>query len=226
MNVQDIRCKFAELYEQSKRSDVLEIIGACFEADEPSIFGTPDEDYIKREIAWYESKSRNVNDIGGKVPKIWRDVASSKGFINSNYGFLFFDYANFDQFGHVVAELKRDTSSRRALAIYTRPSIHFESQYDGMQDFICTNAVQYLIRDCKLDVVVQMRSNDAVYGYKNDIAWQRRAQWMVYGAVKAECPWLQIGKIVWQVGSLHVYKQHFYLIDEWAKEEKPWFSKR
>ena len=220
MNVQGIRCELADALERDgRKSKSVEVVGACFEADEPTIFGTPDNDYIKRELRWYESRSRNVNDIEGEVPKIWRDVSSSHGFVNSNYGYLFFDLGNFDQFGHVVEELKRDKGSRRAVAVYTRPTIHFESQYDGMQDFICTNAVQYLIRDGKLDVVVQMRSNDAVYGYKNDIAWQRYAQMQVYGALKGEYQWLEMGKIIWQVGSLHVYAKHYHLIDEWEKQQ-------
>ena len=40
-------------------------------------------------------------------------------------------------------------------------------------DFICTNSVNYYIRNGEINCVVQMRSNDVVYGYKNDYAWQR-----------------------------------------------------
>ena len=56
--------------------------------------------------------------------------------------------------------------------IYTRPSIWMEYNEDGKNDFICTNAVTYYIRDNYLQSVVQMRSNDVVFGYKNDYAWQ------------------------------------------------------
>ena len=31
----------------------IEIINACFEADEPYIIRKPNEDYIKRELEWY-----------------------------------------------------------------------------------------------------------------------------------------------------------------------------
>lgn len=217
MNVEDIRCKFAELRDElgNREADTIEIVGACFEADEPCIFGTPDDDYISREIAWYESMSLNVEDLPGSIPKVWQKVSSLEGFVNSNYGFLFFSPGNADQFGHVVDELKRDKDSRRAVAIYTRPTMHYESQYHGMQDFVCTNAVQYLIRDMKLDVVVQMRSNDVVYGFKNDYAWQRYAQQQVLDMLVVAYPELEAGKIVWQVGSLHLYAKHFHLIDEW-----------
>lgn len=58
----------------------IEMIGATFEADEPAIFGKPNEDYIQRELDWYKSKSLYVKDIpGGKQeaspPEIWMSVA-------------------------------------------------------------------------------------------------------------------------------------------------------
>ena len=222
MNVEGIRCEFAELRGAlgKKEAESIEIVGACFEADEPSIFGTVDYGYVGREIDWYLSESLNVRSMQGSIPKIWEQVSSDEGFINSNYGYLFFSPGNCDQFGHVVDELRRDRDSRRAVAIYTRPTIHYESQHHGMQDFICTNAVQYLVRGGKLDAVVQMRSNDAVYGYKNDYAWQRYAQSEVVDKIKLLYPELEPGKIVWQVGSLHMYARHFYLIDEWIKNHE------
>ena len=41
----------------------IEVIGASFVADKPAIFGTPNEEYIKAEIDWYQSKSTNITDI-------------------------------------------------------------------------------------------------------------------------------------------------------------------
>ena len=57
--------------------------------------------------------------------------------------------------------------------IYTRPMIWLDAWKNGMNDFICTNNVQYFIRDNKLVTCVYMRSNDAVFGYNNDFAWQK-----------------------------------------------------
>jgi thymidylate synthase len=77
-----------------------------------------------------------------------------------------------------------------------------------MSDFICTNAVQYLIRNGKLDVVVQMRSNDVVFGYRNDFAWQEHIANMVCTELG-----IKLGNIYWNVGSMHVYERHFKFID-------------
>ena len=43
--------------------NTVEIINACFVADEPVIFGNLNQDYIEREKKWYRSQSLNVNDI-------------------------------------------------------------------------------------------------------------------------------------------------------------------
>jgi thymidylate synthase len=94
--------------------------------------------------------------------------------------------------------------------IYTRPSIQTEYCTDGMSDFICTNAVQYLQRDGVLHAVVQMRSNDVVFGYRNDYAWQ-----MYVLQQLSDDLGVPAGNITWQVGSLHVYQRHYSMIEKY-----------
>ena len=60
--------------------------------------------------------------------------------------------------------------------------------------------------------VVQMRSNDVVYGYKNDYAWQRWMQEEVCSLYNIFKPMIQPGEITWQVQNLHVYEKHFNLV--------------
>jgi thymidylate synthase len=84
---------------------------------------------------------------------------------------------------------------------------------EGMNDFMCTNAVQYSIRDNFIHAYVQMRSNDAVFGYKNDVIWQ----WEVLtrlkdDLVKSGMTDLQSGGVLWNASSLHVYERHFHLV--------------
>ena len=122
-------------------------------------------------------------------------------------------------------ELIRNPDSRRASMIYQRPSIWVEYEENGKNDFICTNAVTYYIRNGKLHAVVQMRSNDVVFGYKNDYAWQLHVLNMMiadinasnkadrdlgYGDMNQED--LAAGNITWQVQNLHVYERHFDLV--------------
>ena len=219
-NVQSIQDAFVNLYESKQyvtdKTGVktIELVGASFVCDKPAIFGEPNIDYIKRELEWYESESLNVNDLK-PTPQIWQDISDKDGMINSNYGYLIYSAKNGKQFLKVKDELKKNPNSRRAVMIYTRPTMHEEYNVNGMSDFICTNAVQYLIRDNKLHAVVQMRSNDVVFGYRNDYAWQRYVLEFLADELRTD-----YGDITWQVGSLHVYERHFKFIEDEIQKRK------
>jgi thymidylate synthase len=220
LQVKDIREYFrgehaAKRYVTDKTgAKTLELVGASFIADEPAVFGVVNHDYVERECQWYDSMSLSVSDIPGGAPKIWQQVASSKGEINSNYGWMIYSEQNHKQYWSTLLELLVHPNSRRAVMIYTRPTMHTDYCRDGMSDFCCTNAVQYLIRDSKLHVVVQMRSNDLIFGYKNDRAWQVEVQSRLLKDLnlKGENAYTA-GDIIWNVGSLHVYERHFDLIN-------------
>jgi thymidylate synthase len=209
MRTADIRNLFKELYAAGDYGTTVEILGASFLADEPAIFGTPDENYITREIKWYNSMSRSVNDFPGDAPTIWKQISGKDGMINSNYGWCIYSPNNGSQYNKVLQELKTNPESRRATMIYTRPTMHRDYNVGGMSDFICTNAVCYYIRNNQLHSVVQMRSNDAVYGYKNDYAWQKH----VLKNLSLDLE-VQAGNLYWQVQNLHVYERHYKLIEE------------
>jgi len=185
----------------------IELIGATFLADEPTIFGNINEDYCQRELDWYNSKSLKVSDIPGKTPKIWEDVSSIHGEINSNYGYLIYSEENGNQYDNVLKTLKRNSGSRQGNMIYTRPTMHADCTRDGMSDFVCTDSVTYLIRDNKLVAHVKMRSNDVVFGYKNDLFWQKHVLHKL-----ADDLGIEAGEIVWTATSLHMYERHFFLL--------------
>ena len=67
--------------------------------------------------------------------------------------------------------------------------------------------INFYIRNKKLHCVVQMRSNDAVFGYKNDFAWQSHVLQTVANIIGKEK-----GNVYWQVQNLHVYERHFDLV--------------
>jgi thymidylate synthase len=191
----------------------IELVGASFLADEVAIFGDVNWEYVNREIQWYDSKSLKVADIPGGAPKIWQAVASTEGEINSNYGWAIYSSANYKQYWSVMLELLANPNSRRAVMIYTRPTMHTDYCRDGMSDFMCTNAVQYMIRDGNLHAIVQMRSNDVVFGYKNDRAWQTEVMNRLLDDLNSKGDnRYGMGTLTWQVGSLHVYERHFNLI--------------
>ena len=216
MNVKDVRKYFVdELINERFTIDktgqkTIEMIGASFIADEESIFGVPNQEYIQNEIDWYLSGSTNINDIYGddrSPPAAWQYSANKYGEINSNYGFLVFDDRFFRQYDNVVNELTENPDSRRACMVYNRPSIWVEYRENGKNDFICTNSVTYYIRDNKLNCVVQMRSNDVMFGYRNDYAWQEHVLCELADDLR-----INDGEIYWQVQNLHVYERHFNMV--------------
>lgn len=218
MNVSDIRKAFALKYQANDFEvdktgvKVVEIICAQFIADECYIFGPPNEDYIRRELAWYKSQSLNVNDIENP-PKIWKQVADPSGFINSNYGWCIYHEDNGKQYNNCLKELKRNPSTRRATMIYNRPEMWVDYNKNGRSDFMCTYAVQFFIRKGGLYSSVLMRSNDAWAGYRNDYSWHKYVLDKVGRDLGIE------NKImIWNAGSIHLYEKQFYLIEEYIKE--------
>jgi thymidylate synthase len=231
MNVNDIRKYFidelaAERFTVDRSgAKTIEIIGSSFIADEPAIFGEVNQAYVDAELKWYKSQSTNINTLGeiyGMSPAAWKYSANQYGEINSNYGTIIYSDKYSNQFENALAELLCNPDSRRAQMIYNRPSIWVEYNENGKNDFICTNAQTVYIRDNKLHMVSQMRSNDAIFGYKNDYAWAKYLMQEMVQRYNEENTHvaetfgndvlLTCGDLHWQVMNLHVYERHFNLV--------------
>ena len=202
-----------------QQSKTIEIQNAHFIADKAWIVREPNYEYFKREFEWYLSQSLNVNDIPGGAPTMWKACADKDGFINSNYGWVIFSDENGDQYNSCKKKLLEDNHTREAVMIYDRPSMQTDYNKNGMHDFMCTQYVQYFIneRDGEefLDCIVNIRSNDAVFGYDNDWLW---FDWVLdklsddlrfYTGRK-----INKGLIHWNAGSLHVYERHFKFLED------------
>jgi thymidylate synthase len=214
MNINTIRQIFINKLSRNEVSDDgnIEIINASFKADESHIFGSVNDEWNEREFKWYLSQSLNVNDIAPPVPTIWRQVASAKGRINSNYGWCIFSQQNGYQFHKAIDALAANKNSRQAVLIYIRPTMHTDSKVDGMRDFMCTYSTQLLIREGQLHHIVNMRSNDAIYGFKGDYFWQNKVHDMALARLQEAYIDLKKGDMYWNAGSLHIYPKHFELI--------------
>lgn len=217
--VSDIRAKLIQKYKNQEfvidKTGVktIELIGESFIVDEDWIIRPPNYEYIERELAWYKSQSLYVEDIPGQTPAIWKQVADKNGKINSNYGYLIWSEENGRQYDHVLNELKKNPNSRRASMIYNRPTMHTDYCKDGMSDFVCTYANNFLIRDDKLVSHYLMRSNCAIFGANNDFAWARYVQQKL-----AHDLGVAVGDLIWTASSLHVYEYHFCHIEKLIEE--------
>jgi thymidylate synthase len=213
LKVKDIRGMFKQAYEAQEftvdrtGAKTIEIIGATFLADEDYIIRKPSYEYVERELEWYKSMSLYVKDIPGKTPAIWEAISSDEGKINSNYGWCIWSKENGEQYKNVLAELKASPDSRRATMIYNRPSMHTDFSAGGMNDFMCTFANTFFIRNGKLHSHYIMRSNDSVFGYNNDVHWAMHVQKQLAADLNVD-----VGDLIWTVSNIHIYERHFDLL--------------
>lgn len=203
----------------------ISILSASFVVTTNDMLKEPNEEYIQRELEWYLSESLNVNDIPGKTPKIWEQVSDKDGFINSNYGWTTFSKENYSQFDKVLEELSKNNKySRQGVIIFIRPTMHEDSKRNGMHDFICTYCYNFKIeKDIdgidKLYMMVNMRSNDCVFGYLNDKGFADYVFNRMLNELQKTYPELQKGVMFWKADNFHVYPRHFKYLEETIEEE-------
>lgn len=208
----------------------VELQNVQFECDKDYIIREPNYDYASREIEWYESQSLNVNDIPGKTPAIWEQCADVNGEINSNYGWMIWSKENGSQYQNCLWQLINDPVTREATMIYNRPSMHVDATVNHKHDFCCTYAVQCFLNPINiektkenkcdlpcyaLNYIVYMRSNDAIFGFDNDVLWHMHVQKKLCADLSAALNAAVFPQnIIWHAGSLHVYERHFKYLEE------------
>ena len=219
-NTDDIKNLLIEKYKNQDfritKSGVktVELQNVQFIADKDYILREPNYDYIKREIEWYESQSLNVYDIPGETPTIWKSCADVNGEINSNYGWMIWSKENGSQYNNCIWNLVNDPATRNAVMIYNRPSMHVDATSNHKHDFCCTYAVQCFLNPTdngySLKYIVYQRSQDAIFGYNNDINWHLYVYKLMQKELseKLKCP-IETELIECNDGSLHVYERHF-----------------
>jgi hypothetical protein len=198
-------------------------------ADQESMIGQVNPDWVRRELAWFFSGSDRLVDMEPPVPKLFQACAGYDGKVNSAYGHIIFgDLGNGrlpkrpSLFDKVVRAFDSEGyGTRHAVVIVSDRDVHDLSRFMGRNDFICTNALNFMIdADNKLHIIAQMRSMDAVFGYRADFSmWDALMNHTVStlneshvgqtGAVRR-------GDITFQVANLHVYSRHFALLQETA----------
>ena len=223
-NTEDIKRLLIEKY---KKGDfritkngvkTIELQGIQFVADKDYIIREPNYEYAEREIRWYESQSLNVYDMEGTVPAIWKQVADVNGDINSNYGWMIFSKENGSQYKNCLWSLVNDPSTRQGVMIYNRPEMQQDWNKNHKYDFCCTFAVQYFLNPVgdkyELNTFVLMRSNDAVFGYDNDVIWQNYVRDKLAKDLSEQLNKdIVINPIVLYASSLHVYERHFKFLE-------------
>lgn len=177
--------------------------------------------YGVTEWLWYLSQDRNVKNIG-KLASIWQRIANKNNEVESNYGFWIHGLKNGKtgktQWQWVIEELLNDRDSRRASITINQS--HHKGQNNA--DYPCTQYIHFFIRDNKLHLGVHMRSNDAVFGFCNDVFTFCMYQQMMLNELNTfiasngdiEVEKIELGHYYHSAGSFHVYKTHFKMMDK------------
>ena len=163
--------------------------------------------YIKQEFRWYLKGDRYDTSITEHA-NLWKNLINKDGGINSNYG----QYIN-KQFDNVISILTKDKDSRRA-SIMILTAEHLSSD---TLDVPCTYALNFRIRENKLNMTVHMRSQDSIFGMGNDAPVFSFIQEMIYVTLRSTYSELVMGNYHHFVDSLHVYEKHFLMLEEIIK---------
>ena len=158
--------------------------------------------YAAAEWLWYLSANRSVENIG-KLAAIWRQIQDDKSEVESNYG----TYLK-PQWQWVIDELMRDNDTRRATIAINQP----HHKHGNDKDYPCTQYIQFFLRQGKLHLAVNMRSNDAVYGFCNDVFTFSMFQQMMLNELRTRGLDVELGRYFHHAGSFHVYERHFEMM--------------
>lgn len=107
------------------------------------------------------------------------------------------------QIPYVISELVRDPDSRRAVVYVGRET---DLRYSEHFEQACTMTWQFLIRDGELNMIVNMRAWDLVWGLGYDVP-----VFVAVGDCVASALGVKFGTFMCIAGSGHVYERHFSL---------------
>jgi thymidylate synthase len=121
----------------------------------------------------------------------------------------------FNQLPWIAECLTADPSSRQAVVTISKGGRADASE--GQRDVPCTIAMQFKIRDSKLNTLVMMRSSDAFLGVPYD--------WWMFSRLQMTMAWaldVEPGSFTFFAGSLHLYERDIPAAQglEYIKQER------
>lgn len=154
--------------------------------------------YAIGELLWYNSCNPTWKAIY-PYSKFWKGISDNGSTVNSNYGWCIRKKYGFDQWEMVKKLLQENTNSRQAI-------IHIKEARNLIdnptKDLNCTIALQFLLRNNKLDLIATMRSNDIWLGLPYDLFNFTCMQIQMAMELGVD-----IGMYYHNAGSLHIYKE-------------------
>jgi thymidylate synthase len=164
------------------------------------------------ETMWVLAGRNDIEWLARYLPRA-TDFSDNGVEWRAGYGQRLRRWAEVDQLEYVVDTLLSSPGSRQAVMTIWNPEIDTEPG----KDIPCNNWLSFSIRHGKLDLMVAIRSNDAMWGWSgiNQFEWSA-LQEVVAGLVGAE-----MGALHFAVTSFHLYEQHWEKAKRIAAAPRP-----
>lgn len=154
--------------------------------------------YMLGELVWYFTGRKDVAFIS-KFSSFWAKLSDDGVHSNSAYGDIVFNRYGYNQLEQAIKILTDDKDSRRAVINFNVPNVNRQTTHDDP----CTIALEFAIRDGKLDCTCVMRSNDIWLGTPYDVVFFTALQKYI-----ADRLGVAYGIYTHFAISLHVYDRH------------------
>lgn len=161
--------------------------------------------YAICEHLWYNSRNNKLSSIN-KYSKFWNNISDDGETVNSNYGWCIHDKFDFDQW-EITKQLLLNNSSTRQAVIHIKECRNLIDK--PSKDVNCTLTLQFILRNNKLDLIVNMRSNDIWLGLPYDLFNFTCMQIQMAMELNVE-----VGTYYHNAGSLHMYRSNLNKIGE------------
>ena len=198
--------------------EVRETLNCVIEVQEPdaNLYRNParssQDRYVAAEMLWYFCGFSGIGFIKNYT-KGWNGLTNENGEVNSAYGNLIFTEKNehgYTQYQWAIESLKKDRDTRQAFMHFNKP----KHQYMGNRDQVCTMGALFHIRENRLHMTLNMRSNDAILGFATDFTFFNVLHQHACLHLKKYYPELEMGPYTHISHSMHLYEKHYGLVED------------
>lgn len=164
------------------------------------------------ETMWVLAGRNDVEFLGHYLPRA-KDFSDDGVTWRGGYGPRLRRWTDFstssqeevDQIKHIVDLLRGDPLTRRAVVSIYDPA---RDTLPG-KDIPCNDFLSFISRNGRLDLSVFVRSNDLVWGWSGINAFE----WSALQEIVAGLLGMEVGSLVFNTTSLHVYDRHWQKAD-------------
>lgn len=149
---------------------------------------------------WYKRADRGDKSIIKYFEEYKHCVDYRHKAFNSNYGYYVYGKKLLQL---CISRLIEDKNTRQACMCINNN----DAMADASIDKLCTNTIQFFIRNNELQMNVQMRSSNFLTLLPYDAFMFCTFMFSAYSRLVETYPCLRIGKVTMQIASLHFYKK-------------------